>query len=54
LQSIAGALAGLLFGGWLVSLHSRKSRNDLRYNPILVDSSAGPSSDMEAAIVQVR
>ena len=58
LQSIAGALAGLLFGGWLVSLHSRKSRNDLRYNPILVDSSAGPSSgpssEMEAAIVQVR
>jgi len=50
LQSISGALTGLLLGGWLVRLHSQKSRNDLRYNPILVD----PSADSDAAIIQVR
>ena len=50
LQSISGALTGLLLGGWLVRLHSQKSRNDLRYNPILVD----PSADTDAAIIQVR
>jgi sigma-E factor negative regulatory protein RseC len=38
LQSIAGAFGGLLLGGWLVRLHSKKSRNDLRYNPVLVDT----------------
>ena len=54
LQSIGGALAGLLLGGWLVSLHSQKSRNDLRYNPILVDVSAGSLSGNDTAIVQVR
>jgi sigma-E factor negative regulatory protein RseC len=48
LQSIGGALAGLLAGGWLVRLHSKRSRNDLRYNPVLVDVAN------DAAIVQVR
>ena len=54
LQSIGGALAGLLLWGWLVRIHSKKSRNDLRYNPVLVDSSAGPLYDSEAATIQVR
>lgn len=52
LQSIVGALTGLLLGGWLVRMHSKKSRNDLRYNPVLVDPSVGTAS--EAAIVKVR
>jgi sigma-E factor negative regulatory protein RseC len=47
LQSIGGALAGLVLGGWLVRMHSKKSRNDLRYNPILV------GSDTDPEIVQV-
>lgn len=54
LQSIGGALAGLLLGGWLVRIHSKRSRNDLRYNPVLVDSAVGSLSNSEAAIVQVR
>ena len=47
-QSICGALAGLVAGGWLVRLHSKRSRNDTRFNPVLVDA------DTDAAIVQVR
>lgn len=50
LTSISGALAGLLSGGFLVRMHSRKSRNDLRYNPILVSNNI----DSEAAIIRVR
>lgn len=37
LQGITGALSGLLLGGLLVRLYSKKSRNDLRYNPVLVE-----------------
>jgi sigma-E factor negative regulatory protein RseC len=50
LTSISGALAGLLSGGLLVRMHSRKSQNDLRYNPILVSNNI----DSEAAIIRVR
>jgi sigma-E factor negative regulatory protein RseC len=48
LHSIGGALAGLVAGGWLVRLHSKRLRNDLRFNPVLVDAAT------DAAIVQVR
>ena len=36
--SILGALCGLLAGGLMVNLHSKKTRNDLRTNPVLFDS----------------
>lgn len=36
IQSIAGALAGLMTGGFLVNLHSQKTRNDCRLNPVLL------------------
>ncbi len=36
--SILGALCGLLTGGLMVNLHSKKTRNDLRTNPVLFDS----------------
>ena len=54
LQSIAGALTGLLMGGWLVRIHSQKSRNDLRYNPVLVDTTPDSLVDTQEAIIQVR
>ena len=38
LNSIAGALFGLFAGGLVVSWHSRKTRDDLRVNPVLFDS----------------
>ena len=37
LQSIAGALIGLLLGGLIVRLQSNETRNDLRYQPVLLD-----------------
>jgi sigma-E factor negative regulatory protein RseC len=39
LVSIASALSGLLLGGLIVSLQSNKARNDLRYQPVLLDDS---------------
>ena len=36
--SILGALCGLFAGGLVVNLHSKKTRNDLRTNPVLFDS----------------
>jgi len=36
--SILGALGGLLAGGMMVNFHSKKTRNDLRTNPVLFDS----------------
>jgi sigma-E factor negative regulatory protein RseC len=36
--SILGALGGLLAGGMMVNYHSKKTRNDLRTNPVLFDS----------------
>jgi sigma-E factor negative regulatory protein RseC len=36
--SILGALCGLLAGGLMVNLHGKKTRNDLRTNPVLFDS----------------
>ena len=48
LQGIVGALSGFLLGGWLVNLHSKKSRNDLRYNPVLVET------DTSAAVIRVQ
>ena len=36
-MSILGAISGLLFGGLFVNLQSKKTRNDLRYNPVLID-----------------
>ncbi len=35
LLSILGAFSGLLFGGLVVSLRSKKTRNDSRLNPVL-------------------
>ena len=49
LQAMGGALAGLLAGAWLVRMHSTRSRNDLRYNPVLIDSAA----DLDPAIIKV-
>jgi len=43
LQSIFGALAGLLLGGLLVNLHSLKTRKDLRFNPVLIEDQIEPS-----------
>tara|TARA_B110000046_G_scaffold185961_1_gene230821 strand:+ start:2974 stop:3432 length:459 start_codon:yes stop_codon:yes gene_type:complete len=37
---IAGAAVGLLAGGLLVSLQSKRTRNDLRLNPVLLKDSA--------------
>ena len=37
--SIVGGLIGLLLGGLIVSLQSKKTRNDLRYQPVLLDGS---------------
>ncbi|MBT5387910.1 MAG: SoxR reducing system RseC family protein [Porticoccaceae bacterium] len=37
LLAILGALSGLLFGGLIVSLRSKKTRNDSRLNPVLFD-----------------
>ena len=39
---ILGAGCGLLLGGLIVSLHSKRGRNDLRYNPVLLE---GPSEN---------
>jgi len=39
IASIFGALTGLLLGGLIVSLQSKKTRNDLRYQPVLIDDS---------------
>ena len=36
--SILGALGGLLASGIMVNYHSKKTRNDLRTNPVLFDS----------------
>ena len=49
LQAMVGAVAGLLAGAWLVRMHSTRSRNDLRYNPVLIDSAA----DLDPAIIKV-
>ena len=49
LQAMGGAVAGLLAGAWLVRMHSARSRNDLRYNPVLIDSAA----DLDPAIIKV-
>lgn len=38
LSSICGALFGLFFGGLAVNWHSRKTKDDLRVNPVLFDS----------------
>jgi len=48
LSSIAGALFGLFVGGFVVSGHSRKTRDDLRLNPVLFDSLS------EKQIISVR
>jgi sigma-E factor negative regulatory protein RseC len=37
--SIVSSLIGLLLGGLIVSLQSKKTRNDLRYQPVLLDGS---------------
>ena len=37
INTILGAFAGLLLGGLVVNLHSKKTRNDLRTNPVLFD-----------------
>lgn len=49
LQAMVGAVAGLLAGAWLVRMHSARSRNDLRYNPVLINSAA----DLDPVIIKV-
>ena len=44
LQSIGGALAGLLLGGMAVNLHSIKKRNDLRFNHVLLEPQSETST----------
>jgi len=44
LQSIGGAFAGLLLGGMAVNLHSIKKRNDLRFNPVLIEPQSETST----------
>ena len=43
LLAVAGALGGLLLGGLLVHLHSVKKRDDLRFNPVLIEQQNQPS-----------
>ena len=39
MAAIVCSVIGLLLGGLIVSLHSKKTRNDLRYQPVLLDGS---------------
>jgi sigma-E factor negative regulatory protein RseC len=38
---ILGAACGLLLGGLIVNLRSKKARNDLRLNPVLIQDPSG-------------
>ena len=43
LQAVGGALGGLLLGGLLVNLHSVRRRDDVRFNPVLIEEQDQPS-----------
>ena len=43
LQAVGGALGGLLLGGLMVNLHSVKQRDDMRFNPVLIEEPVQPS-----------
>lgn len=36
-QAVGGALGGLVLGGMLVNLHSVRKRDDVRFNPVLME-----------------
>jgi|TARA_B110000977_G_scaffold71213_1_gene96620 sigma-E factor negative regulatory protein RseC len=42
-QAVGGALGGLVLGGLLVNLHSVRKRDDMRFNPVLIDEQVQPS-----------
>ena len=43
LQAVAGALGGLVLGGLVVNLHSVRKRDDVRFNPVLIEEQVQPS-----------
>ena len=43
LHAAAGALGGLMLGGLVVNLHSVKKRDDVRFNPVLIEEQVQPS-----------
>jgi sigma-E factor negative regulatory protein RseC len=42
-QAVGGALGGLVLGGLLVNLHSVRKRDDVRFNPVLIEEQVQPS-----------
>ena len=44
LQAVAGALGGLVLGGLVVNLHSVRKRDDVRFNPVLIEEQVQPST----------
>jgi sigma-E factor negative regulatory protein RseC len=42
-QAVGGALGGLVLGGLLVNLHSVRKRDDVRFNPVLMEEQVQPS-----------
>jgi sigma-E factor negative regulatory protein RseC len=42
-QAVGGALGGLVLGGLLVNLHSVRKRDDMRFNPVLIEEQVQPS-----------
>ncbi|MDB4261124.1 SoxR reducing system RseC family protein [Porticoccaceae bacterium] len=44
LQAVAGALGGVVLGGLVVNLHSVRKRDDVRFNPVLIEEQVQPST----------
>ncbi len=44
LHAVAGALGGLVLGGLVVNLHSVRKRDDVRFNPVLIEEQVQPST----------
>ena len=44
LQAVAGALGGLVLGGLVVNLHSVRKRDDVRFNPVLIEEQVQPNT----------
>ena len=42
-QAVGGALGGLVLGGLMVNLHSVRKRDDVRFNPVLIEDQVQPS-----------
>jgi len=42
-QAVGGAFGGLLLGGLLVNLHSVRKRDDVRFNPVLMEEQIQPN-----------